>query len=54
MVNKNNKSKNIKSESKDNNKVIYTFNKNGSTFQEVMKKSLIMKLNSYYSALKTF
>ena len=48
MENKNNKSKNIKSESEDNYKVIRTFNKNGPTFQEVMEKILIMKLNDLY------
>ena len=41
IISKNNENENIK-KSKDNYKVIRTFNKNGSTFQEVMEK------NSYY------
>lgn len=36
----------IKEQSKDDYKVIRTFNKNGPTFQEVMEKILIMKLNN--------
>lgn len=44
MISKNNENENIK-KSKDNYKVIRTFNKNGPTFQEVMEKILIMKLN---------
>ncbi len=48
MENKNNKNKNIKSESEDNYKVIRTFNNNGPIFQEVMEKILIMKLNDLY------
>ena len=45
MISKNNENQNIKKESKDNYKVIRTFNKNGPTFQEVMEKILLMKLN---------
>ena len=45
MISKNNENQNIKKELKDNYKVIRTFNKNGPTFQEVMEKILIMKLN---------
>ena len=45
MISKNNENENIKKESKDNYKVIRTFNKNGPTFQEVMEKILVMKLN---------
>ena len=40
MISRNNE--NIKKKSKDNYKVI---NKNGPTFQEVMEKILLMKLN---------
>ena len=43
MISRNNE--NIKKKSKDNYKVIRTFNKNGPTFQEVMEKILLMKLN---------
>ena len=45
MISKNNENQNIKKESKDNYKVIRTFNKNGPTFQEVMEKILLIKLN---------
>ena len=45
MISKNNENQNIKKELKDNYKVFRTFNKNGPTFQEVMEKILIMKLN---------
>ena len=45
MISKNSENQNIKKESKDNYKVIRTFNKNGPTFQEVMEKILLMKLN---------
>ena len=45
MISKNNGNENIKKKSKDNYKGICTFNKNGPTFQEVMEKILIMKLN---------
>lgn len=45
MISKNNENENIKKKSKDNYKVIRKFNKNGPTFQEVMEKILIMKLN---------
>ena len=45
MISKNNENQNIKKESKDNYKVIHTFNKNGPTFKEVMEKILLMKLN---------
>lgn len=45
MISKNIENENIKKESKDNYKVIRTFNKNGPSFQEVMEKILIMKLN---------
>ena len=45
MISKNNENENIKKKSKDNYKVILTFNKNGPSFQEVMKKILLMKLN---------
>ena len=45
MISKNRENQNIKKESKDNYKVIRTFNKNGPTFQEVMEKILLMKLN---------
>ena len=45
MISRNNENQNIKKESKDNYKVIRTFNKNGPTFQEVMEKILLMKLN---------
>ncbi len=45
MISKNNENENIKKKSKDNYKVIRTFNKNGPTFQEVMEKKLLMKLN---------
>ena len=45
MISKNSKNQNIKKESKNNYKVIRTFNKNGSTFQEVMEKIFLMKLN---------
>lgn len=45
MMSKNSENQNIKKESKDNYKVIRTFNKNGPTFQEVMEKILLMKLN---------
>ena len=41
MMSKNSENQNIKKESK----VIRTFNKNGPTFQEVMEKILLMKLN---------
>ena len=34
-----------KKQSKDNYKFIRTFNKNGPSFQGVMKKILLMKLN---------
>lgn len=45
MISRNNENQNIKKESKDNYKVIRTFNKNGPTFQEVMEKILLIKLN---------
>ena len=45
IISKNNENENIKKKSKDNYKVIRTFNKNGTTFQEVMEKIHIMKLN---------
>ena len=45
MISKNNENQNIKKELKDNYKVFRTFNKNGPTFQEVMEKILLMKLN---------
>ena len=45
MISKNNENEDIKKKLKDNYKVIRTFNKNGPTFQEAMKKILIMKLN---------
>ncbi len=45
MISKNNENQNIKKESKDNYKVIRTFNKNEPNFQEVMEKILLMKLN---------
>ena len=45
MISKNNENQNIKKELKDNYKVIRTFNKNGPTFQEVMEKILLIKLN---------
>ena len=45
MISKNSENQNIKKESKDNYKVIRTFNKNGPTFQEVMEKILLMKSN---------
>ncbi len=43
MISKNNEDE--KKQSKDNYKVIRTFNKNGPSFQGVMKKILLMKLN---------
>ena len=43
MISKNNEDE--KKQSKDNYKVIRTFNKNEPTFQEVMEKILLMKLN---------
>ena len=43
MISRNNE--NIKKKSKDNYKVIRTFNKNGPTFQEVMEMIHLMKLN---------
>ena len=44
MLSKNNEDEKIKEQSKDNYKVIRTFNKNGPSFQEVMEKILLMKL----------
>ena len=38
IISKNNENENIKKKSKDNYKVIRTFNKNGSSFQEVWKR----------------
>ena len=46
MISKNLENESIKKKSKDNYKVIRAFNKNGSTFQEVMERILIMKLNN--------
>ena len=46
MISKNKENENIKKKSKDNYKVIRTFNKNKPTFQEIMEKILIMKLNN--------
>ena len=46
MISKNNENENIKKKSKDNYKVIRTFNKNGPTFQKVMERIIIMKLNN--------
>ena len=46
MISKNNENENIKKKSKDNYKVIRIINKNGPTFQEIMEKILIMKLNN--------
>ena len=45
IISKNNENENIKKKSKDSYKVIRTFHKNGPTFQEVMEKIIIMKLN---------
>ena len=45
MISKNNKNENVKKQSKDNYKVIRTFNKKGPSFQEVMEKIHLMKLN---------
>ena len=45
IISKNNENENIKKKPKDNYKVIRTFNKNGPTFQEIMEKILLMKLN---------
>ncbi len=45
VISKNNENQNIKKESKDNYKVIRTFNKNGPTFQEIMEKILLINLN---------
>ena len=45
MISKNNENQNIKKKSKDNYKVIRTFNKNGPTFQEIMEKILLINLN---------
>ena len=45
IISKNNENENIKKKPKDNYKVIRTFNKNGPTFQGIMEKILLMKLN---------
>ena len=46
MISKNNENQNIKKKSKDNYKVIRTFNKNEPSFREVMEKIFVMKLDN--------